>query len=59
MSALEVTPVIRKGIVQEQLLIYCDGMCGRIIQSSKPLRFAIVEGSIAMKDGSPFGLAGL
>jgi hypothetical protein len=61
-------------------------MCGRVIQSSGPLRLAIVEGlnvsyspmgnvppryhairgagrkqpyAIAMKDGSPFGLAGL
>jgi putative SOS response-associated peptidase YedK len=25
-------------------LIYSDGMCGRIIQSSRPLRLSIVEG---------------
>ena len=36
--------IVRSKTPRKQSLIYLDGMCGRVIQSSRPLRLAIVEG---------------
>lgn len=46
MSALGAVPDIRstRNSPLKQPLIYPDGMCGRVIQSSRLLRLAIVEG---------------
>ena len=33
-----------ESVLQQRLLIYPSRMCGRVIQSSRPLRLAIVDG---------------
>jgi len=44
MSAFGAVPDVRLSTSKERPLIYLGGMCGRIIQSSRPLRLAIVDG---------------